>query len=188
MKIHVIALALLLASSAGALGYKRQATISANVLTSDMGSLAKANEFAYVRGIVIGAQSDDVAIDVPYRGIVSLGPMSSMRCVSGGDSYYGSDDRFVHCGIFEFQQINVKQLSGYHDQPIDLTGSLRWYAVPLGTCNASLEKDTRALFGTGGGSSGTPTRLCFCQSDGAGTYAWRNIITGNIGDATTCPA
>jgi hypothetical protein len=37
-------------------------------------------------------------------------------------------------------------------------------------------------------STGNATRVCMCQSDGAGTpaWAWKNIITGNAGNTTTC--
>lgn len=36
------------------------------------------------------------------------------------------------------------------------------------------------------GSTGKPHRLCLCTYDGT-TYAWQNIATGALGDATTCP-
>lgn len=39
-----------------------------------------------------------------------------------------------------------------------------------------------------GGTSGTASKLCACISDGAGNYVWHNLISGNDGDNTTCPA
>lgn len=57
----------------------------------------------------------------------------------------------------------------------------------LDTCNSGaegeMEQDT-----TAGGTSGHRTRICVCTSNGAGTptYAWQNVVSGTVGNTTTC--
>lgn len=66
-------------------------------------------------------------------------------------------------------------------------GTVKWGQSPaLATCAAIYEG---YVYRQGGGTSGSRTKLCFCTSDGAGTpvYAWQNVISGAIGNTTTCP-
>jgi hypothetical protein len=60
-------------------------------------------------------------------------------------------------------------------------------AAALGTCNAAKVNVLKIDYSSGG-TTGSPTRLCACVSDGAGTpgYTWRNVFTGSAGTSTTC--
>jgi hypothetical protein len=68
-------------------------------------------------------------------------------------------------------------------------------ASALETCVAGAEGRFRWVTGTGGTSGGGMTKICLCQSDGAGspTYAWQRIndpsltLAASIGTTTTCP-
>lgn len=57
----------------------------------------------------------------------------------------------------------------------------------LANCSSALEGEV-IIGGSTGGTSGARTRLCLCTSDGAGTpaYAWVNVVSGTVGNASTC--
>lgn len=38
-----------------------------------------------------------------------------------------------------------------------------------------------------GGTSGAPTKICICLSDGLGAFSWRNLVSGEQGTYSTCP-
>lgn len=61
-------------------------------------------------------------------------------------------------------------------------------ASALDTCGSTFEGRIRRLTGTGGTNSGLRSRFCVCTSDGAAspTYAWVNIVSGTVGNSTTC--
>jgi hypothetical protein len=78
------------------------------------------------------------------------------------------------------------------DDPAE--NAIQWGAkTTLDTCNSFAEGTTERQGGVA--SSGIPTKLCFCQSDGAvePTYAWKNVTgvfaidAAAIGNDTTCP-
>lgn len=66
--------------------------------------------------------------------------------------------------------------------------STNWATVKLKTlptCASGIEGQV-ASDAASGVSTGAATRLCYCQSNGSASYAWRNIITGTVGTSTTC--
>ena len=70
---------------------------------------------------------------------------------------------------------------------LTLDGGADFLPVTLGTCSATIEGmvETDA---TSGVSTGHPTRLCYCRSDGSGNYQWRNLLdSAQTGTSTTCP-
>lgn len=63
--------------------------------------------------------------------------------------------------------------------------SVRVAFTTIGTCAAGVEGALR-LDTASGIATGQATRLCMCRSAGASDYAWINVITGTVGNATTC--
>jgi hypothetical protein len=65
--------------------------------------------------------------------------------------------------------------------------SFGWSSHTLDTCNSANEGAVQRQGGAAG--SAVRTKLCLCTSDGAATptYAWQNIASAAVGNATTCP-
>jgi hypothetical protein len=62
--------------------------------------------------------------------------------------------------------------------------TLRLVPQALLTCAAGIE----GALATVAGAGDARTKLCMCTSDGTGTpaFAWQNVVTGALGDTTTC--
>ncbi len=68
------------------------------------------------------------------------------------------------------------------------SGFLRLSPTALPTC-AIGTIDTFRNDNTSGGLSGHKTRICLCTIDGSdagSTFAWQNVISGTVGNTTTC--
>ena len=129
---------------------------------------------------------------------VDLGPGAADCIGTDGSGYiHFSDSAVVDVGNTRIQSSQVRVVGGYvtlensavrrlDGSPSPMEGGIRLDLITLGTCSAGVEGSLRGD-GASGVSTGHATRLCWCASDGAGTYAWRNAITGNGGTATTCP-
>jgi hypothetical protein len=55
----------------------------------------------------------------------------------------------------------------------------------LATCAVGIEGKL-SRDSTSGVATGKRTKYCLCTSDGSSNYAWQNIATGAVGNATTC--
>lgn len=64
-------------------------------------------------------------------------------------------------------------------------GPTQYTSQGLPTCGASLEWSV-AADSTSGVSTAHRSRLCMCTSNGSAVYAWQNIVSGTVGNTTTC--
>jgi hypothetical protein len=85
-------------------------------------------------------------------------------------------------GLFLDGTTYIQNQSG----PVRIDDTARYVPRVLDTCVAGLEFSL-ATDVASGASTGARSRICLCTSDGAAAYAWQNIVTANVGNATTCP-
>jgi hypothetical protein len=154
----------------------------------DLGS--GANDYLYSDGSYVytptlfGASTFFATVTTP--GFVSLYGANGTKFCPGADTACFTSNGTV---------ITATYLTGtdYYVQTINAvnstsTNAIRWGAkTTLDTCSSTIEGATQRQGGAA--SSGVRTKLCLCTSDGAATpaYAWQNIATAAVGNATTCP-
>jgi hypothetical protein len=108
----------------------------------------------------------------PDTGYMFLGRADCSPVVTLGDTGIWQNGQFREVG-----RISIEGAGG----------SLILSAATLDACTSGAEGEIQRDALSGGASTGHATRLCLCQSDGAASYAWRNVITGNVGTSSTCP-
>jgi hypothetical protein len=71
---------------------------------------------------------------------------------------------------------------------VNMTTGININLTAIGTCDSTKEGDVRRMTGTGGTGTTLRTRMCICTSDGAASpaYAWMNLVSGTVGNSTTC--
>jgi hypothetical protein len=120
---------------------------------------------------------------------ILLGPTASTTCqVKVGASllFKCNGEALVNGPLDQYNAGYFKNAIGGAVKVDDAEG-FNIAAKSLGTCAAGREGD-EARDALAGGTTGALTRRCLCTSDG-GTpaYKWQNMVSGNLGTATTCP-
>jgi len=107
---------------------------------------------------------------------------------ANGLAYFGCG--LGGCARFYANPANDSTAFEVSNRHIAVQGAIHYKERAFGICNSSREGQVQNAGEGGGTNRGARTRLCLCTSDGAAspTYAWQNIVTGNVGTTTTCPA
>lgn len=131
---------------------------------------------------------DPWGMEIRFDSVDSSGDAQTIGAIgasgsSDGDSFIGLGNG----GNYEFKVHTAPASRMTMDGPVQAT-LFKPDESALSTCDAAAEGELRRLAGTGGTNTGARTRLCLCASDGGASpaYAWQNVVTGTIGNATTC--
>lgn len=142
----------------------------------------------YALGNGSAVWSDVWAANVRGTAFLNISAAASFQLTSSRTAgasnyafYMNTTNSWTSGQLLRIANSGTEKFTVYYD------GSFVSAAATLQTCAAATE-GLIARDAAAGGSSGSRTRICICTSDGAATpaYAWQNVGSGSLGNATTC--